>query len=379
MRVGMNTMRGALCRLMHRTPVVIVRFATALLAVTAGATAMVAANSAAADAQVVQNTISVPVSVVSVGDVVHVSGHNAAGCTSGTSLLDFQPVHPPSGEPSLLLFPTPGTSGSWTYDFAVPASLPVTRSASIAVTPGTYTLTNSCIGATAATAQITVSAAYQPQRFVALTGTPDGDGYWLAQADGGVFAFGDAGFYGSLPALKITPTVPIVGMAATPDGRGYWLVGSDGGVFAFGDAPFLGSAPGVGFSAAPFRSIAASASLPMGYVLSPEYEDTLLTFFPSSPPFTTSPPPNAAPFVGISLAVSGGPSTWVASADGGVYTYTASGQFPAFYGSLPSRHIAPAAPIVAMAATPDHRGYWLMGSDGGVFAFGDAQFYGSAA
>ena len=36
-------------------------------------------------------------------------------------------------------------------------------------------------------------------------------------------------------------TQPIVGMAATPDGRGYWLVASDGGVFAFGDAPFFGS------------------------------------------------------------------------------------------------------------------------------------------
>ena len=32
---------------------------------------------------------------------------------------------------------------------------------------------------------------------------------------------------------------PIVGMAATPDGDGYWLVASDGGVFAFGDAGFF--------------------------------------------------------------------------------------------------------------------------------------------
>ena len=33
-------------------------------------------------------------------------------------------------------------------------------------------------------------------------------------------------------------------MAATPDGRGYWLVASDGGIFAFGDAPFHGSMGG---------------------------------------------------------------------------------------------------------------------------------------
>ncbi|HWS45018.1 MAG TPA: hypothetical protein VN636_04085 [Acidimicrobiia bacterium] len=31
-------------------------------------------------------------------------------------------------------------------------------------------------------------------------------------------------------------------MAASPSGRGYWLVACDGGVFAFGDAPFYGSA-----------------------------------------------------------------------------------------------------------------------------------------
>ena len=30
----------------------------------------------------------------------------------------------------------------------------------------------------------------------------------------------------------------------TPDGRGYWLIGADGGVFAFGSAPRLGSLPG---------------------------------------------------------------------------------------------------------------------------------------
>ena len=34
-------------------------------------------------------------------------------------------------------------------------------------------------------------------------------------------------------------------------------------------------------------------------------------------------------------------------------------------------------PIVGMAATPDGGGYWLVASDGGIFTFGDAAFYGS--
>jgi hypothetical protein len=61
----------------------------------------------------------------------------------------------------------------------------------------------------------------------------------LVASDGGIFSFGDAGFFGSTGALHLNQ--PIVGMAATPDGRGYWLVASDGGIFSFGDAAFFGS------------------------------------------------------------------------------------------------------------------------------------------
>jgi hypothetical protein len=32
-----------------------------------------------------------------------------------------------------------------------------------------------------------------------------------------------------------------------------------------------------------------------------------------------------------------------------------------------------------MATSPDGGGYWLVGSDGGVFSFGDARFHGSAS
>jgi hypothetical protein len=37
---------------------------------------------------------------------------------------------------------------------------------------------------------------------------------------------------------------PIVGITSTSDGGGYWEVASDGGIFAFGDAPFYGSMGG---------------------------------------------------------------------------------------------------------------------------------------
>ena len=76
---------------------------------------------------------------------------------------------------------------------------------------------------------------------VGMAATPDGQGYWLVASDGGIFAFGDARFYGSTGAIPLNR--PVVGMAATPDGKGYWLVASDGGIFSFGDAGFYGSVP----------------------------------------------------------------------------------------------------------------------------------------
>jgi hypothetical protein len=74
---------------------------------------------------------------------------------------------------------------------------------------------------------------------VGMATTPDGKGYWLVAADGGVFTYGDAPFYGSMGAMHLNK--PIVGMATTPDGKGYWLVAADGGVFTFGDARFYGA------------------------------------------------------------------------------------------------------------------------------------------
>src|SRR4051794_27678408 len=47
----------------------------------------------------------------------------------------------------------------------------------------------------------------------------NGTGYWLAGADGGVFAFGSAQFYGSLAGKHLN--APISGIVATPDDRGY--------------------------------------------------------------------------------------------------------------------------------------------------------------
>ncbi len=78
-----------------------------------------------------------------------------------------------------------------------------------------------------------------------------------------------------------------------------------------------------------------------------------------------------APIVGIGTMPAGDGYYLVAS-DGGVFAYGSA----QFYGSMGGKPLN--KPIVGMAVTPDGGGYWLVASDGGVFAFGDAQFFGSA-
>jgi hypothetical protein len=62
---------------------------------------------------------------------------------------------------------------------------------------------------------------------------------------------------------------------------------------------------------------------------------------------------------------------WLVASDGGIFSYGDA----SFYGSTGG--MALNKPIVGMAATPDGRGYWLVASDGGIFSYGDAPFYGS--
>ena len=67
-----------------------------------------------------------------------------------------------------------------------------------------------------------------------------------------------------------------------------------------------------------------------------------------------------------------GKGYWVVGQNGTVMAFGDA----VLYGS--AVHMKLDGPIVGIAATPDGKGYWLVASDGGVFTFGDAGFYGSA-
>ncbi|MDA8359977.1 MAG: hypothetical protein M0Z95_27580, partial [Actinomycetota bacterium] len=66
-----------------------------------------------------------------------------------------------------------------------------------------------------------------------------------------------------------------------------------------------------------------------------------------------------------------GQGYWLVASDGGIFSFGAA----RFYGSTGSMTLN--KPIVGMAATPTGAGYWLVASDGGIFSFGAARFYGS--
>jgi hypothetical protein len=154
-----------------------------------------------------------------------------------------------------------------------------------------------------------------------IAATPDGKGYWLVASDGGIFSFGDAKFYGSTGALHLNK--PIVGMSATNDGKGYWLVASDGGVFSF-DAPFFGS----------------TGALHL-----------------------------VKPIVGMAALANGEGYRFEAS-DGGVFDF---GQ-ATFDGSMGGQNLV--ASVVGMATDLVNGGYWLVAGDGGIFNYGGASFLG---
>ena len=144
---------------------------------------------------------------------------------------------------------------------------------------------------------------------------PDGGGYWIAAGNGGVAPFGDAAFFGSMAGTPLNS--PINHIVATPTGgaTGWWPPTAASS--AFGDAHFYGST-------------ASSTSTPHGrHGCHPDGGATGWS------------PPTAA-----------------SSAFGDAHFYGSTGGPPQRPGRGHHRRHR------------DGGGYWLVASDGGVFAFG---------
>ena len=201
---------------------------------------------------------------------------------------------------------------------------------------------------------------------VGMAATPDGRGYWLVASDGGIFTYGDARFFGSAGAIHLSK--PIVGMAATPDGRGYWLVASDGGIFTYGDAGYFGSAGAVHLSW-PIASMAATPD-GRGYWLV-AYDGGIFSYGDAGY-FGSTGGMHLSHLIAGMAATSDGKGYWLVGSDGGIFTYGDAG----FHGSAGALHLV--QPIVGMTPSPSGAGYLLAAADGGIFTYGDAVYEGSA-
>ena len=73
------------------------------------------------------------------------------------------------------------------------------------------------------------------------------------------------------------------------------------------------------------------------------------------------------------VASAGGHGYYLVGSDGGTFSFGDA----RFFGSTGNRRLT--TPIVGIAPTPDNGGYWLVGSDGGVFDFSNRPFLGSLA
>jgi hypothetical protein len=72
------------------------------------------------------------------------------------------------------------------------------------------------------------------------------------------------------------------------------------------------------------------------------------------------------------VATPSGRGYWMVGSSGTVYRFGDARS----YGSTGGQPLL--APIVAIVPTSSGHGYWLVGQNGDVFAFGDARFFGSA-
>jgi hypothetical protein len=211
---------------------------------------------------------------------------------------------------------------------------------------------------------------------VGISPTTNRGGYWLVASDGGTFAFGDAGFFGSIPDLGMAPagssgtgpklSAPIVGMVPSADGGGYFMVGADGGVFAFGDAQFSGSCPGIGGCRGTAVAVMPDAS-GRGYWLVTNSGDVYA--FGDATDYGS---PGALGNVASAVRTPDGKGYWILFSDGTVAPFGDA----AHLGSPPLGVVGGLDPATAIATTADGHGYWIADAEGGVYPFGDASHEG---
>lgn len=200
------------------------------------------------------------------------------------------------------------------------------------------------------------------------SGDASESGYRLVAADGGIFTFGDRGFWGSTGNIVLNE--PVVGGATNLGNyEGYWLVAEDGGLFTFGNATFYGSMQSPGRV---LDSVAVDIEpTPLGDGYWIVTANGLVHEFGAAEHFGDAGDINLnQPIIAMTITPTG-KGYWLVGEDGGIFTFGDA----EFYGSMGGTPLN--APIIDLGPTPDGKGYYLAAEDGGIFTFGTAIFRGS--
>jgi hypothetical protein len=172
-------------------------------------------------------------------------------------------------------------------------------------------------------------------------------------------------------------------MAPTADGSGYWILNAYSGViYPYGDAVSYGEPS----DTAAYGGVADTWPTAMGIFATPDGKgywvlEQGLSGLGSVQGFGDAANYGDEATVAYGIAHVGNPVAlaatrgskgyWIVDSDGGVFSFGDA----TFYGSMGGKHLN--APVVGIAVTSDGNGYWLAGADGGVFSFGSATFGGS--
>ena len=132
-----------------------------------------------------------------------------------------------------------------------------------------------------------------------------------------------------------------------------------------------------GLVPAPVVAGSVAPALPVGHDTGLPTTDAFWLATPSGALYPFGVPSYGAPTSHLNQPLVGMTATgdqqgyWMVASDGGVFSYGDAH----FFGSTGNIHLN--RPIVGLTPTTEVRGYWLVASDGGVFTFGNGVFYGS--
>ena len=157
---------------------------------------------------------------------------------------------------------------------------------------------------------------------------------------------------------------------------------------SWSSTPIAGSATGVDISndcydGTTLYTPTLSGSVPVPAAVTPGTTYTVYLCELNATPYASNDAANAthcgtAPITGanyidasFTFKTTGSPGYRLVASDGGLFSFGAA----PFYGSMGAKPLN--KPIVGMASTPGGQGYWLVASDGGIFSFGNAAFHGS--